>query len=104
MRGLGFPGLPGVFGRFTVEFAVFRYCGDFGDVLQDGDVLERVAVDQTQIGVEAGQDLAEFVGRRFRSVALALDVQNRAHNKGPPMLRGRETPCGWGVVGWLPGD
>ena len=26
----------------------------------------------------------------------ALDVQNRARNKGPPMLRGREAPCGLG--------
>lgn len=80
-----FEGLLGcVFGRFTLEFAIFHSCVDFGDVLQDDDVFERVAVDQDQIGVEAGQDLAEFVGRQFRSVALRSTSRTVLTTRGLP--------------------
>jgi hypothetical protein len=56
-----FRGGRGDFGRCAVEFAAFHHCGDLVDVREDGDILQRVAVEQDQVSVKAGQDLAEFV-------------------------------------------
>ena len=69
-----------------VERAVLHDRVDLVVVLQDGDVGERVAVDENEVGEEAGLDLAEVVGPEHDLAAELGGREDGLHRREPEPL------------------
>src|SRR6478735_4372194 len=66
-------------GRRPVELAVFHHRQDAGLVLQDGDVLERVAIDQQDVREVALTDVAEDLAHAHHRAAPCSGREESFH-------------------------
>src|SRR5258706_13413535 len=72
--------------RHLDEFTVFHDGTQFIPMLQDGDVRDRVAIDQQQVGRVTRLDLADAVPHAHDLAAEAGGGNDRIHRREPEQL------------------